>query len=128
MCARSREMHAWMRAGANTLGAARIANPNELNRKAPMKTKTLSDLALLALLSACSGGGGGTGGIPLALDENETPANDTPATANTLKLGQPMRGEVLVAGDVDCFAIHLSKKQVVRIELFGTRNDQASWD
>jgi len=93
-----------------------------------MKTNTLSSLALLALLSACSGGGGGTGGIPLALDENETPANDTPATANTLKLGTPMRGSVLVAGDVDCFAIHLTNKQVVRFELFGTRNDQAGWD
>jgi hypothetical protein len=93
-----------------------------------MNTKTLSSIALLALLSACSGGGGGTGGIPLALDENETPANDTPATANTLKLGTPIRGEVLVAGDVDCFAIHLTNKQVVRFELFGTRNDQASWD
>ncbi len=83
--------------------------------------------ALLVLFSACKGKNTGKG-IPLALDENETPANDTPATANTLAVGTPIRGDLAVAGDVDCFAIQLAAGRVVKFELAGTRNDQAGWD
>jgi hypothetical protein len=84
--------------------------------------------AFLLLLAACSSSSGGGGGVPLAIDEDETVANDTPATANALKLGQPIRGDLSVAGDVDCFAIKLSAGKVIRFELFGTRDDQAGWD
>jgi hypothetical protein len=87
----------------------------------------LSLSVLLSLLAACGGSSGGAGPA-LAIDEDETVANDTPATANALKLNQPIRGEVSVAGDVDCFSIALTAGKIVRIEVFGTRNDQDGWD
>jgi len=37
-------------------------------------------------------------------------------------------GSVATAGDVDCFSVSLIAGLYVRIELFGTRFDQAAWD
>lgn len=88
----------------------------------------LFPLAFLTLLTACDSGGSGGHGIPSVTDEDETVANDTPATANALKLGTPVRGEVGTAGDVDCFAMQLSAGAIVKFELFGTRMDQGGWD
>jgi hypothetical protein len=89
----------------------------------------LPPFALLVLLTACSRSSSSGGGeIPLAVNEDETVPNDTPATANALAVGTPIRGEVGTAGDVDCFAIPLASGRTVMFELFGTRNDQAGWD
>lgn len=93
----------------------------------PSSRARLAPLAICAFLAAC-GSSSSDSGIPLAIDEDETIANDTPATANTLKVGTPIRGSVAVAGDVDCFALQLSAGTVVQFELFATRSDQAGWD
>ncbi len=85
-------------------------------------------LFLLLSLASCGGGGGGGGGIPAVTTENEVPANDTPAGANVLSVGTPIRGEVGTAGDVDCYAIALGAGSVVQFELFATRTDQSTWD
>ena len=88
---------------------------------------TLSLFALVALFAACNGSNTGKG-TPLVISEDETVANDTPATANTLPVGTPIRGDLSVAGDVDCFAVQLAAGHYLKIELLGTRNDQAGWD
>ena len=101
-----------------------------MNRSVSQSVRSRRELpfgALLVFLAACNGGSTGSG-IPLALDENETVPNDTPAAANALAVGTPMRGDLSVAGDVDCFALPLSAGRTVRLELFATRNDQAGWD
>ncbi len=63
---------------------------------------------------------------PLVTDEIEP--NDTPATATLLDRGAVLRGELSVAGDVDCFEFPALAGEVISIELLAVRLDAASWD
>ncbi len=81
----------------------------------------------LASLAACTGSNTGGNGVPNMAFENDVTANDTPATANLVRIGAPIHGDLSTPGDVDVFAIDLAAGRVVQIELFATRHDQAGW-
>jgi hypothetical protein len=89
-------------------------------------------LALIALLPPVAlsfptcGGGGGGGGSHAAVLEIEP--NDSIGQANRLVLGTPSKGDVTTLGDVDWFQTRLARGRTIKIELFGTRLDQATWD
>lgn len=85
-------------------------------------------LALLALLfvTGCGGGGGGGGAAAdAALAEREP--NGSAATAKALAIGKIGSGHVTNPADVDFWALELVQDEVITIEVFGTRLDQASW-
>ena len=87
-------------------------------------------LPCLALLAACGGGGGGGGGggasgtpaIP------ETEPNDDTASANPLAFGEAGSGSLVAVGDQDYWSFTMAAPGFVRIELLGSRLDQATWD
>jgi hypothetical protein len=95
------------------------------------RTKLTVPFLLVAVFAGCKKSHGG-GGIPLVILESEAPGdtgvNDTPATADTVRVGTPVSGNDDTPGDVDCFKMHLSGGRVIEIELFGTRNEQTAWD
>jgi len=88
--------------------------------------RAITALTLSVLAAACSSGGGG--GSAAVIDEDETPANDTPATANAIPLGTPVHGDVTTIGDVDYFQFTFAQGQIIQIELLAAREDQDTWD
>jgi hypothetical protein len=58
----------------------------------------------------------------------ENGANGDAAGANAVALGQPASGSLDAAGDVDFWSVALGAGQVIELELFATRLDQARWD
>jgi len=74
---------------------------------------------------ACGGGGGGGGAAGVAIDEIEP--NDTPLAARSLALGGFGHGTVPDSSDTDCWKVALDAGQVVAIEVFANRLDQAGW-
>ncbi len=105
------------------------------NRLAAHGALAFAFALLLGLAPSCSyipglnGGGGGGGGIQTSdITELEHEPNDDPAFAPSILIGKPVRGDLLTAGDVDWFPIRMNKGATVRIELWATRLDQASWD
>ena len=82
------------------------------------------------MLGACGGGGGGggsAGGSPEFVVFESEP-NDTPAGAVELLVGQPGQGSLAQPGDVDWWRIELARNDLVQLEVFATRADQATWD
>ena len=96
--------------------------------------------ALISVLSMCfagcgldslfGGGGGGGGGLPPAsnLTVLEREPNDGGTFPSALLPGQPVRGDLLLADDVDWFNVRLIAGSTVRIEVWATRLDQPNWD
>lgn len=83
-------------------------------------------ILLAGLLGGChhsSSGGGTVAAIVL-----EDGANDTAAQAQRFQLTQTAIGDVTVAGDIDYWKISLSNGQIIQVEIFGSRVDQATWD
>jgi len=106
------------------------------NRIAALGALALASTLLLGVLPSCSyipglnGGGGGGGGIKtsdITVLEQE-PANNDPSFAAFLHPGQPVRGDLSTVGDVDWYPIRVVKGATVRVELWATRLDQATWD
>jgi hypothetical protein len=96
-------------------------------RPAPRtRSRILAALLPAALLAACGGGGGGGGGGSATTAEVEP--NDTFATATPLTLNTAGTGDATTGGDVDYWSIALTGGTFVKVELFGTRRDQATWD
>lgn len=58
----------------------------------------------------------------------EVEPNDTSATALALAQGVVGIGDVTTPGDVDYWAVTVAADTAVKIELFGTRRDQNTWD
>ncbi len=90
-------------------------------------------LALLPALSlnvlpTCGGGGGGGGPKLSNLTVPENEPNDDSLFATGLFPGRPTRGDLLGTDDVDWYFIHLVPGSTIKIELWATRLDQASWD
>lgn len=83
-------------------------------------------LLLLSLVAACGGGGGTNPNGLFALLETEP--NNGPGTANALPRTDAGAGDLALAGDTDFWSFSGAAGEVVQIELFGTRLDQASWD
>lgn len=106
------------------------------NRLAALGALALASTPLLGLFSSCSyipgfGGGGGGGGNAIATTDItvlETLGNDSPLFPTGLRLGRPVRGDLLQEGDVDWFFLHATAGSTVRIELWAARLDQATWD
>jgi hypothetical protein len=102
------------------------------NRTAALGVLALASSPLLGL--SCSyipglNGGGGGGGIKTSdITVIELEPNDLGTTPDTLRMGQPVRGDLLRDGDVDWFILRIVPGSTVKIELWGTRLDQASWD
>jgi len=92
-----------------------------------IRLHVLAALLPMALIAACGGGssGGGGGGTATKV---EVESNDTPATATPLSQGVVGIGDVNAAGDIDCWAVTVAANTAVKIELFGTRMDQGTWD
>ncbi len=90
----------------------------------------------LMLLSACllascgggSGGGGGGGGPSGTTTTPEVEPNGTPGTATPLAFGEAGTGAVLAPGEQDYWSFVMSAPGFVRIEILGSRLDQATWD
>lgn len=78
---------------------------------------------LLGALGACGGGGGGAATVVA-----ESGTNDSAASANPISVGRPASGSLDSTGDVDFWSVPLGAGQVVELELFATRLDQARWD
>ncbi|NOT31558.1 MAG: hypothetical protein HOP15_14010 [Planctomycetes bacterium] len=77
-------------------------------------------------MAACGGGGGGGGAAPgAALNESEP--NDDVATAELLAVGQTGHGTVADGSDADVWAVALTLDEVITVEVFGNRFDQAAW-
>jgi hypothetical protein len=92
-----------------------------------LSTSALACLAGALLLPACGGGGGGGGGGPKAVVLEAEPNNDS-TTALSLSLDGFGTGDVATIADVDYWKAQLSSGSLVRVELVGTRLDQAGWD
>lgn len=79
--------------------------------------------ALVLLFPSC--GGSGSSRSPVPLQESEP--NDSFATANVTRLGQTVRGSLETIGDDDWYRLSLSAGEVIAIEVFAQRLDQAAW-
>ena len=82
----------------------------------------------LNLLPTCGGGGGGGGGGTSDITKLETEPNDTALMPSSLKVGIPVRGDMIPTGDVDWYFSRLRAGSSVRLELWAARLDQAAWD
>lgn len=80
-----------------------------------------------ALASGCFGGGSSGGGGSTAT-ELEVEPNDGVIQSNDIKLGRPIKGDVIEEEDEDWFQLRLKEGRTVKVELFGTRLDQETWD
>ncbi|MFN0008255.1 MAG: hypothetical protein ACKVXR_10130 [Planctomycetota bacterium] len=80
-----------------------------------------------ALATGCWGGGGGGGGGS-TLTKLEAEPNDGILDANVITLGRPIKGDVIEEEDEDWFQLRLNVGRIVKVELFGTRLDQETWD
>jgi hypothetical protein len=96
------------------------------NRPPPLATLAVLLPSAMVLATGCFGGGSGGGGSTATVLEEEP--NDELLEATIIKLGRPVKGDVIVAEDEDWFQLKLKKGQTVEIELFGTRLDQETWD
>jgi hypothetical protein len=90
----------------------------------------LAFAALLSLfsfvpLAGCGAGGGGGEAANAALEEREP--NGSPATARALAVGRFGHGRTANPADVDFWALELAAGQVIALEVFGSRLDQAAW-
>ena len=88
-------------------------------------------LSLILLLSGCfwesdSGGGGVPAASSFTIIEDEP--NDEVTESATILPGQPVRGDLIDAGDIDWYVIRLNVGATVRVEVWATRLDQARWD
>lgn len=84
----------------------------------------LVPLAALALLfPSCGGSGSGSTAVPL----QESEPNDSFATATPTRLGQTVRGSLETIGDDDWYRLSLAAGEVIAIEVFAQRFDQAGW-
>jgi hypothetical protein len=91
-----------------------------------LPSKPLLALAFpLALLAACGGGGGGGGGSATVVEEAEP--NDAPAAAGALAVGGFGHGTVPDGSDTDFWGVVLAAGEVVSVEVFANRLDQATW-
>ncbi len=85
-----------------------------------------SFLLIASLLPAgCGSAGGGGAAANAALAEREP--NGSAATSRTLAVGQIGSGQVTNPADVDYWALELLADELISIEVFGTRLDQAAW-
>jgi hypothetical protein len=80
-------------------------------------------LAALGLLLSSCGISSGTSSVPL----QESEPNDTFATATATQLGRSVRGSLETIGDDDWFKLDLTAGDIVAIEVFAQRLDQAGW-
>lgn len=89
---------------------------------------TLRALPLLALaaFASCNDSSSGGGGSTLAIAEVE-PNNDS-ATANGLVVGESASGTVADSTDSDFWSVDLAAGELISIEAFASRFDQATWD
>lgn len=98
-----------------------------MNQRAIVCGRLLS-LSLILLVPACGGGGGGGG----PAKGTQTPGmelepNGTSVFADALLSGVG-QGSLASAGDVDYWALPLVAGDVIEIDLFATRVDQAAWN
>ena len=92
-----------------------------------MRTRFVAILLLLtATLASCFGSDSG-GGTPTTVMIEDEP-NDELIQATDIKLGRPIQGDVVEAEDEDWFRLKLKDGKSVKVELFATRLDQATWD
>lgn len=92
--------------------------------KLPRRQVAVVSVFALAL-AACGGGGGGGAAPGAALNESEP--NDDVATAELLAVGQTGHGSVADGSDADVWAVALTLDEVITVEVFGSRFDQAAW-
>jgi hypothetical protein len=74
---------------------------------------------------ACGSGGGGGGSNKVELEREP---NDQLLLAHVIQLDRPVKGDVIEPEDVDWFQLRLKGGRTVKVELFATRLDQATWD
>ena len=80
----------------------------------------------LGLFAACSSGGGGGGAAAAAIEESEP--NNTFGTATALVVGEAGHGAVADNTDTDFWELTLANNEIVSIEVFANRLDQAAWE
>lgn len=80
-----------------------------------------------ALAPGCFGSSGGGGGGSTATELEDEP-NDGIPQAHAIQLGRPVKGDVIEEEDEDWFQLYLKVGRTVKVELFGTRLDQETWD
>jgi hypothetical protein len=68
----------------------------------------------------------GGGGPPRV--ELEVEPDDELLFSNILTLGRPIRGDVRTPEDVDWYQVKLTGGRTLKVDLYGTRLDQATWD
>ncbi len=93
-------------------------------QRASISTPLLAS-GLTALLCACSDGGGSAGKRTVI---QELEPNGSAQQARSLRAGRPGHGSLASIGDVDYWAAKLKQGSLVKLEVFGTRLDQATWD
>jgi len=96
------------------------------NRRPPLALIAVLVSCASTLASGCFGGGGGGGGSTSV--ELEVEPNLGTINANKIKLGRPIKGDVIELDDEDWFSLKLKANQTLQIELFATRLDQDTWD
>ncbi len=76
-------------------------------------------------VSSCDGDGGSSSPRTVV---SELEPNDTAAQARGLGSGRPGRGSLAAPGDVDFWAAKLKQGNLVKVEVYGSRLNQAAWD
>jgi len=82
----------------------------------------LSSVLVTGCWGSDSGGGGST------LTQLEVEPNDGIIQSNDILLGTPIKGDVIEEEDEDWFQLRLNVGRTIKVELFGTRLDQETWD
>jgi len=92
-----------------------------LNPKATLVAASV----LCSFLGACSSGSSGGGISSTAITESEP--NDMTTQAKSLRVGEFGLGTVTDDTDTDFWKVNLSANQLITVEVFGNRLDQAGW-
>lgn len=81
------------------------------------------------VLTGCGGGSASQSDpVPVPLSTPEVEPNDTPTEATPLPLGVAGVGDVLATGDADYWSFDAQQDEVICVEVFAVRFDQAGWD
>ena len=94
-----------------------------------LRTHVVPSLLILCALAltACGSSSGGTTSTVANVAVLESEPNDSSMTATPLTQGQFGQGNVDIMGDVDYWAFDATAGQLISIELFAIRFDQATW-
>jgi hypothetical protein len=88
-------------------------------------TLRILPLLVLGVFAGCNNGSSGGGPSTTAIEEAEP--NDDATTANGLVVGETASGNVADGTDSDFWSIDLAADELISIEAFANRLDQATW-